>query len=118
MVGNYYLLHLDWSFSIYFCAYLPTVQTIQVGHFYGGSSQIENSGGRFGAWFADVMLLLFGYSSFLIPFVLILYGWRIYKSLSGLVQPIHKRLVHTGGVAATMFAVSALENFTFFKCKH
>ncbi len=81
--------------------------------FSGGSGEIENAGGYFGAWFADVMLQLLGYSSFLIPLVIILYGWRVFKGMSGVVYPLHKRMVHSGGVAASLFAISGLENLHF-----
>ena len=43
------------------------------------SNSINNLGGAFGAWFADVMLFLFGYLAFLLPLSVILAGWLIYR---------------------------------------
>ncbi|MCZ7600498.1 MAG: DNA translocase FtsK 4TM domain-containing protein [Gammaproteobacteria bacterium] len=47
--------------------------------FSGGDGDVNNLGGRFGAWFADVMLQVFGYSAYLLPVILVLFGWRVYK---------------------------------------
>ena len=81
--------------------------------FSGGDGEIRNNGGRFGAWFADVMLQVFGYSAFLLPLILILLAWRIYKSLSGDMPSINRRLIHTGGVVATLLSFSGLEHLHF-----
>jgi DNA segregation ATPase FtsK/SpoIIIE, S-DNA-T family len=36
----------------------------------GGGGHISNKGGPVGAWLADVLLYLFGYSAYLLPFVI------------------------------------------------
>ena len=40
---------------------------------------ISNAGGVVGAWFADVLLLLFGYLAYLVPVMIGYTGWLIYK---------------------------------------
>ncbi len=40
---------------------------------------LQNSGGKFGAWFADLFLYLFGYFGFLFPMMLLYSGWLIYR---------------------------------------
>ena len=51
--------------------------------FSGGGDEIRNFGGTFGAWFADVVLQIFGYVAFILPFILLLIGWRIFRGLIG-----------------------------------
>ncbi len=44
------------------------------------AEHINNLGGVFGAWFADVVLFLFGYLAFLLPLAVILAGWLVYRA--------------------------------------
>lgn len=45
----------------------------------GTSQQVMNAAGRVGAWIADVMLYLLGYSAFLLPPLFIYAIWKAYK---------------------------------------
>ena len=42
-------------------------------------SKLHNSGGKFGAWFSDLFLYLFGYLGFLFPAMLLYSGWLVYR---------------------------------------
>lgn len=42
-------------------------------------SQLHNRGGKFGAWFSDLFLYLFGYLGFLFPTMLLYSGWLVYR---------------------------------------
>ncbi len=42
-------------------------------------SKLDNSGGKFGAWFSDLFLYLFGYLAFLFPTMLLYSGWLVYR---------------------------------------
>ncbi len=42
-------------------------------------SKLNNNGGKFGAWFSDLFLYLFGYLGFLFPTMLLYSGWLIYR---------------------------------------
>ena len=42
-------------------------------------SRLQNRGGVFGAWFADLFLYLFGYLGFLFPAMILYSGWLIYR---------------------------------------
>ena len=42
-------------------------------------SKLHNSGGKFGAWFSDLFLYLFGYLGFLFPAMILYSGWLIYQ---------------------------------------
>ncbi len=43
---------------------------------------ISNLGGLAGAWFADIVLALFGYLAYLIPLMVIYVGWIIYRQMA------------------------------------
>lgn len=49
------------------------------------SGHVQNLGGLAGAWFADVVLALFGYLAYLIPVMLGYAGWLIFRQL-----PLHQ----------------------------
>jgi len=42
-------------------------------------SKLYNRGGKFGAWFSDLFLYLFGYLGFLFPTMLLYSGWLVYR---------------------------------------
>ena len=41
--------------------------------------KLHNMGGIFGAWFADVLLYLFGYLGYLFPLMILYSGWLVYR---------------------------------------
>ncbi|MFK7995467.1 MAG: DNA translocase FtsK 4TM domain-containing protein [Granulosicoccus sp.] len=45
----------------------------------GSGISIQNSVGRVGAWFADVSLYLFGFMAYLIPLVMAISGWMLFR---------------------------------------
>jgi len=45
----------------------------------GAGENIQNSVGRVGAWFADVTFSLFGFMAYLIPIVLVISGWLLFR---------------------------------------
>jgi len=42
-------------------------------------SKLHNNAGKFGAWFSDLFLYLFGYLGFLFPAMILYSGWLVYK---------------------------------------
>ncbi len=44
------------------------------------SSVFENNAGAIGAYIADILLYIFGYFGYLIPFIFVASGWRLYQS--------------------------------------
>ena len=44
------------------------------------SDTFENNAGVVGAYIADILLYIFGYFGYLIPFIFITSGWRLYQS--------------------------------------
>ncbi|MEJ2440965.1 MAG: DNA translocase FtsK 4TM domain-containing protein, partial [Gammaproteobacteria bacterium] len=47
----------------------------------GHVAHVHNMGGLAGAWFADIVLALFGYLAYLIPLMLAYAGWLIFRQL-------------------------------------
>ncbi len=45
----------------------------------GFIGSVENLGGRAGAWFADVLLSLLGYMGFVLPWLVLYYGWMVFR---------------------------------------
>lgn len=92
----------------------------------GTGIEIRNSVGRAGAWFADVAYYLFGFMAYLIPLVLGLSGWLLFRDqqkTASVYQPyvfirvigIVLMLVTASGLADLHFAVAdgALPRGTF-----
>jgi len=80
----------------------------------GTGSNVHNSVGRAGAWFADVALSLFGYMAYLIPAVLGVCGWllfRDYKRSPSAYRPF--AFVRVIGIALMLVAASGLADLHF-----
>ncbi len=45
----------------------------------GDTVQVTNAGGRTGAWFADVVLYLFGFFAYLLPFMVAWSAWQVFR---------------------------------------
>ena len=45
----------------------------------GASSDVQNAGGRFGAWTADVLFSLLGYLAYFVPLMIGYAGWHVYQ---------------------------------------
>ena len=48
----------------------------------GPGNGVANMGGRMGAWLSDVLYSLFGYTAYLLPFMIAIAGWRVYQHRS------------------------------------
>lgn len=66
------------------------------------SSEIINSAGAIGAWFADVLFTFFGYMAYLFPLLVTLAGILIFKSYAIKHRPAVLWALHIGGL---LFAV-------------
>jgi len=79
----------------------------------GMANEVFNAGGRTGAWSADLLLSLFGYSAYLFPFLLMLTGIFAFQNVS---QPQVGRLVWslriTGMLLALMASCGLLVSFS------
>jgi S-DNA-T family DNA segregation ATPase FtsK/SpoIIIE len=72
----------------------------------GPSEAIVNAGGRVGAWVADALFNLFGYTAYLFPVMIALSGWRVYLHRMDPEVPglKHRLVVSTGFVLALLGA--------------
>ena len=66
--------------AAYFLLSLANYSPEDPGWSYTGSrDQVENAGGPMGAWFADVLLNLFGLFAYLFPLMIGWSGWLLFK---------------------------------------
>ena len=80
----------------------------------GADGNVHNSVGRAGAWFADVSLSLFGFMAYLIPTVLAVCGWllfRDYKRSPSAYRPFV--FIRVIGIALMLIAASGLADLHF-----
>ncbi len=80
----------------------------------GAGQVVTNSVGRVGAWFADVTLSLFGFMAYLIPVVLGISGWLLFRDHRR--QPSAYRpfaFVRIIGVALMLVSASGLADLHF-----
>jgi S-DNA-T family DNA segregation ATPase FtsK/SpoIIIE len=74
--------------------------------FRGPSQTVLNTGGRVGAWVADILLSLFGYVAYLVPLMIGVAGLRIFQHRKDEtpVSGKHRVIVGTGAVLALVGA--------------
>jgi len=73
-------LLLVFALSLYLFISLISFHVNDPGWSHSGKVvQLFNLGGRVGAWFADILLYLFGYMAYSLPFVLTYIGWSLLR---------------------------------------
>ena len=73
----------------------------------GKGVDIQNSVGRAGAWFADVSLYLFGFMAYLIPLVMGISGWLLFRSNRRLPSTTYRPFVFLRLIGICLMLVSA-----------
>ncbi len=81
----------------------------------GAGQVVSNSVGRVGAWFADVTFSLFGFMAFLIPMVLGISGWMLFRDQRKVPSSAYKpfAFVRIIGVALMLVSASGLADLHF-----
>ncbi len=83
----------------------------------GESQQIHNLGGRFGAYFADLLLHAVGRFAFVVPLLIGVVGWRIFRSGQHGEQlkstPLGHSLRRAAGFVMTVTAGAGLEHMHY-----
>lgn len=80
----------------------------------GTGAAIENSVGRVGAWFADVSLYLFGFMAYLIPLVVGMSGWLLFRSHHSTTTAYRPFVfVRVIGIALMLVSASGLADLHF-----
>jgi len=80
----------------------------------GADQAVQNSVGRFGAWFADVTLSMFGFMAYLVPLVLGVSGWLLFRDQrrqSTTYRPF--AFIRITGVALMLISASGLADLHF-----
>ncbi|MFK7890817.1 MAG: DNA translocase FtsK 4TM domain-containing protein, partial [Granulosicoccus sp.] len=80
----------------------------------GAGNNISNTVGRAGAWFADVSFYLFGYMAYLMPLMLAMSGWLLFREQAKArrgYQPLF--FVRIVGVLLMLLSASALADLHF-----
>lgn len=73
---------------------------------------IQNGGGVIGAWIANILLYVCGYTAYLFPFALAFSGWQLYRTSrhGEFPDPLHAALAATGFLLALTGACGLAEN--------
>jgi S-DNA-T family DNA segregation ATPase FtsK/SpoIIIE len=79
----------------------------------GTDERIHNIGGIFGAWFADIVLYLFGYMAYLFPIMVAYSGWLVIRPGRDALEPFDKQrfAVRWAGFFLLLFAGCGLGAF-------
>ena len=68
------------ALCLYLCMALFTYSTGDPGWTRSGDvADVQNAGGRMGAWIADVLLLVLGYLAFLFPLIVAVKVWQMFR---------------------------------------
>ena len=81
-------------------------------NFVGGDGAVRNLGGRFGAHFSDSFLHWFGYPAYLIPVILLVVGYRLFRHKRAPL-PVFEKMVHGTGLGLTLIAACGLAHLFF-----
>ncbi|MEM7257965.1 MAG: DNA translocase FtsK 4TM domain-containing protein, partial [Pseudomonadota bacterium] len=79
----------------------------------GGYGQIRNATGTFGAWFADIVMFLFGYVAYLLPVALAVIGWNAFRDSREFTAPVLVA-ARISGVIALLIAACGLADLHLF----
>lgn len=80
----------------------------------GYHQQINNYGGRGGAWLADVLLVSFGWLAYLMPFLVALSGYMLFKRYHDLLSLDYLILgLRLFGLLLTLCAATAISSMNF-----
>ncbi len=79
----------------------------------GGYGQVRNACGIFGAWFADIVMFLFGYVAYLVPVALVVIGWNAFRDSREFTAPV-LIIARIGGLVALLFTACGLADLHMF----
>ena len=82
----------------------------------GGSGEVSNWGGTFGAYFADLLLHGFGYMCYLVPVMMIALGVRLYRERNTSTEASYgKRMIIAIGCVMAVVGGCGIENLHFYQ---
>ena len=74
------LLSLALLLTLSLFSYHPTDPSFNVSRHLIGQDTVHNFIGKYGALLADLLLMIFGYASFLFPVIFLIFGWKWLRS--------------------------------------
>ena len=102
------------AFTAYLLVCLASYSSSDPGFTHTGvSNDIENLGGRFGAWFSDLMLNALGYSAYFLPILFGVVCWRLLREPDSEGMG-YSRLVHGAGMIFVLFSACGIEFLHYF----
>lgn len=78
------------------------------------SQHVANKGGRAGAWFADVLLSLFGYMAYTFPLLAMYQSWNRFKNRHELSNK-HFRIMQWLGLVMTCLAICSFLSIEYYQ---
>ncbi|MGA8260668.1 MAG: DNA translocase FtsK 4TM domain-containing protein [Arenicellales bacterium] len=104
------------ALALYFLLALSTYSASDPGWSSTGiTSGVQNWGGRFGAWISDLLFQAFGRVAYLLPVMVLMLGWRIYRGrLTMYPHELSGRLVSALGFVLTIVGGCGLESQHFY----
>ena len=112
-------LYVLGAIAIYLLISLWTYSTSDLSWSHRGSSTIVfNTGGRAGAWISDVLFNLFGYVAYLLPLMIGITGWRLYRHRKDPAPASWRhRFLMTGSFLAAVIGACGLAGLHFAQNK-
>ncbi len=79
----------------------------------GQHSNTVNTGGKLGAWFADVAFYLFGYVAYLVPVLLVYSAWVMFRERNALQTPLYFLLIRWSSFIVVLVSACGLMGLHF-----
>ena len=102
------------AFSAYLLVCLVSYSSSDPGYTHTGvSNDVQNLGGRFGAWFSDLVLNALGYSAYFLPILFGVVCWRLLRG-SDSEGMGYSKLVHGAGMIFVLLSACGIEFLHYF----
>ena len=102
------------AFTAYLLVCLVSYSSSDPGYTHTGvSNDVQNLGGRFGAWFSDLVLNALGYSAYFLPILFGVVCWRLLRR-SDSEDMGYSKLVHGAGMIFVLLSACGIEFLHYF----
>ena len=102
------------AFTAYLLVCLVSYSSSDPGYTHTGvSNDVQNLGGRFGAWFSDLVLNALGYSAYFVPILFGVVCWRLLRG-SDSEGMGYSKLVHGAGMIFVLLSACGIEFLHYF----
>ncbi len=102
------------AFTAYLLVCLVSYSSSDPGYTHTGvSNDVQNLGGRFGAWFSDLVLNALGYSAYFLPILFGVVCWRLLRG-SDSEGMGYSKLVHGAGMIFVLLSACGIEFLHYF----